>query len=60
MQILFIQSIYKKMYIRGGVMLKERISILENAGVISAEVAEFVNQVIDEVKQWNVAVLVFD
>ena len=29
-------------------MLKERISILENAGVISAEVAEFVNQVIDE------------
>ena len=48
MQILFIQSIYKKMYIRGGVMLKERISILENAGVISAEVAEFVNQVFDE------------
>lgn len=29
-------------------MLKERISILEDAGVISAEVAEFVNKVIDE------------
>lgn len=29
-------------------MLKERISILEGAGVISAEVAEFVNKVIDE------------
>lgn len=29
-------------------MLKERISILEGAGVISVEVAEFVNKVIDE------------
>ena len=46
------------MYIEGEEMLKTRIEILEQANVISKEVAEYVNEVIDmmceELKEFDV------